>query len=233
MDQLPVAYRYMEEVYAKQLLMWGILRISTTQSVADIEGRQSDKLDSGLDLYLDGSYEDDPGIELKAAANRVGVEIVSGDHHPGTDQVSVAIIRNCRNVQMGIGSYITQVPGYMVCLSSDPNSRAFPGKDWVFEILNPVAFAEAIMRAASGRLPPLYKCDTVVYEDRRLSAFDAKQACADPMIKASGRGYEEEREVRIFWPQRMHPQPFCVTSLDLLRHIRLFKAPLKSRLLFR
>lgn len=205
---IPLAYRYLEADFAKQLWAFGHLRISTTQSVGWLEDQQRDDADGALDLYLDEYWENEPDPHGLAAAARLGI-----------------VFENVRNVRVQVGSHFSQVPGFMLCLSASPDAPAFQGKDWVLEVPNPIALGQAITKAAQGKLPPYFLCKQVEYMPRHLNARDALNLRPDPFIKDVGKNFEREEELRIFWPTPKHEKPIFVTSLEILAHIKLVRVP--------
>lgn len=204
------AYRYLDAQWGPKFWNLGLVGISTTRSVAAIEGRQRDENDAAIAVnmqhHITGQAADAP--LAVAAAQRVGIRI-----------------ENASDIKISVRR-VEQQPGYMFCMSKRPDCLAFEGKPWVFEIVNLNAFARELVLSSGGRLPLVWDARPVKYFPREFDAFDAEGVSADPFIKAAGRGYEEEEEVRIFWPTFNDPPArFSVLSTAALRHVRLIKQP--------
>lgn len=198
-------YRYLDNEYGPKLHSLGLFGISTTSSVATIEGAQRDELDGHLVHRLDG-------------------------HVTGHDPVAQARLRQHSIVIEPGGSatfYDTRVHhrihGYMACFCRRPDSDAFPGKEWVFEIPNVHAFANALTTLAGGRLPPRCAVKDVSYTDELPDALDIRSPLVDPFRKA--KIYEVEEEWRIFWQTPTPVERFSVFSHLLLQHFRLVRRP--------
>lgn len=177
-------YRYLDSKYGPRWVNDNYIGISTTISVAKIEGQQRDESDSACSVHLKETFIDwsEGQPELKKAASRIGVEI-----------------HNSIGCIVG-GTSIQRISGHILCLSTNGHSDAFPGKDWVIEILDLEKFICALGKSASGILAKKAYTGLIRYEKKKYSAFEDVQPFADPFIKEAGKGYEGESEYRIFWP---------------------------------
>jgi hypothetical protein len=200
------AYRYLDNVYGPRLAAMGLFGISTLQSVGLIEGRQRDEADGvaihGLNAVVNG---DEPGV--KAALSRHGIIF-------GNQVTNIAFIG---------GKALHRAHGYICCLSENPESKAFPGKDWVFEIRDVENFMRAVIAASDGRLPRIVVTGRVDYSDAQYDAMDIDEPLVDPMIKSDR--YSDEEEFRLFWPSRSPVERFAVIDKSLLDLARLIRRP--------
>lgn len=205
------AYRYLDSEWGPRFWNLGLIGISTTRSVAEIEGRQRDERDAAVELrfqhHFRGAVDAEP--EMLAAASRVGIHM-----------------EGCTDVRIENAVHVIQQPGYMFCMSARPDCHAFPGKEWVFEITSLGAFSRELFRAADGRLPLFCAASPVHYLPRTYDARDAAGIFPDPFVKEAGRGYEEEEEVRLFWPT-IQPPPSRLSLLcrPAMRFVRLVSRP--------
>jgi len=199
------AYRYLDSKYGPQLAALGLYGISTTSSVGRIEGPQQDQSDGQLTHVFSGTLS---GKDKHAAARM---------KQHGLD------ISESSTIQIGNMQAIHTVHGYMTCLCSNPNSKAFPGKEWVFEIKDVQAFGYELAQSSYSRLPTIADFGPVTYYENDFQALDTNVPLGNPFFKKSK--YRDEEEIRIFWTTPRPVQRFNILNPKLIDHIRLISHP--------
>lgn len=199
-----IAYRYLDNVFGPRLFSLGLYGISSTASVADIEGPQNDALDGAAVHRLHGVVDPTEPMAL-AALHRHGIDLTSGTMHFDGARA------------------IHRTHGYMSCLCSRADSDAFPGKDWVFQISDVEAFAKALSQSRPELLGRRCWIKAVTYDAAEHDGLDVNARLTDPFSKAPQ--YKAEEEVRILWPTRSPVGRFNILNPRLLDLINLVRRP--------
>lgn len=184
-------YRYMSADRASKLVNRGVMRVSAMTSFGSMKGDLQDELD-GASRYRSGSmYIRDTNYapaEVRAL-RRVGFDFDQSRDISVRDLIATA-----------------SVSGSALCFSDiadNPHLLAQGSEVAVLRISSPLGFAQAVTRAAHGRLGQSVVLRSITYTDD-VDAVGVTPMCRpDPFKKRLV--YAPEREVRMFWPGASEP----------------------------